>query len=148
MSTKVLFISLIAAAVVGCSNDSFSPVSSLSPTGLLISPSDGQSGVQLDAGIVLTFPKPADRSVVERNLHLISELAMADSLCPVSTSMGYGDMDIALSAGGGCAFGAMDPIKMNHLVDRHRTSGRFQWDGDGTQCAFKPDSLMYPGLVT
>ncbi|MDP2209603.1 MAG: hypothetical protein Q8K98_12660 [Bacteroidota bacterium] len=35
-------------------------------------------------------------AVVEKNLHLISEFAMNDTLCPISDSMGYGMMDIAM----------------------------------------------------
>lgn len=135
MSTRILFISLIAVVIVGCSKDSSSPASTLGPTRLLISPSDGQSGVLVDAGIVLTFPEPADRSVVERNLHLISETAMADSFCPVSSSMGHGDMDMAM----------IDPGKMIHLMDSHRTQGWFQRNAERTQCTFRPDSLMAPG---
>ena len=55
-----------------------------------MSPNDGATGVRLDAGIQFNFAEPVDRAVVKRNLHLVSEIAMADSRCQVSNSMGHG----------------------------------------------------------
>ena len=136
MNPKIFSISVITVVtLIGCSKESSSPLVNTESTNLRVTPRDGDSGIRLDAGITLTFPKPVDRAVVERNVHLISEVSMADSLCPLSTSMAHGVMDMAM----------MDSWKMNHLVDRHRSSGRFQWNGDNTQCTFRPDSLLTPG---
>lgn len=136
MNAKTFSIAVIIAATpISCSKDSSSPLSGIESTAFAVSPRDGESGIPLDAGITFTFPKPVDRAVVERNVHLISEFAMADSLCPVSTSMGHGVMAMAM----------MDSWKMNHLVDSHRTPGRFQWNGDNIQCTFRPSSLLMPG---
>jgi hypothetical protein len=122
---------IVAAFLTGCTKDSSSPVAATSAP-LLVSPADGQTNVRLDAGIILRFAEPVDRAVVERDLHLLSERAMADSLCPTSTIMEHGNMMSAMG----------DSSKMRHLDQNHSTSGRFYWNSDSTLCTFKPDSLM------
>jgi hypothetical protein len=61
---------------------------------------------------------------------------MVDSLCPISDSMEHGMMDIAM----------MDSMKMNHLMAQHRSSGKFQWNGNNTQCILQPYSMMMPNM--
>ena len=137
MNLKLFFITtLIGLLVVGCSKDSSSPTGEIPSTNFSVIPSDGASGVSLDAGIQLNFANPVDRSVIERNVHIIGEFAMADSLCPVSDSMSHGMMEMAM----------MDSMKMNHLMDQHRTRGRFEWNDAGTQCTFRPDSMMMSNM--
>jgi hypothetical protein len=123
-------------AFVGCSKKSSSPIETtpVSTSQVLLSPYDGSSGVRLDASIGLAFAQPVDRSVVERGFHLISQKAMADSMCPVSTAMQHGDMMSAMS----------DTSKMHHLDNVHATRGMFFWNGDSTACTFRPDSMLSP----
>lgn len=129
-------ITVLALLIVGCSSDSSSPTNTSSPPSpsFVVTPADGQSGVPLDASVTLTFAQPVDRAVVERALHLISQRDMADSLCPVDTTMGHGMMGTTM----------MDSTMMNHLMRRHATSGRFFWDAAFMECTFRPDSMMIP----
>lgn len=133
MKTYTIPITFIVALVmIGCTNDSMSPTNNMPSTYFSVNPDDGATGVNLGTVVTLTFAQPVDRAIVERSIHLISELAMADSLCPVSDSMGHGMMEMAM----------MDSMKINHLMDQHRTRGRFEWNDPGTQCTFRPDSMM------
>ena len=77
-----------------------------------------------------------DRSVVERDFHLISERAMADCLCPISNTMSHGNMTISM----------MDSAKMHHLDLIHSTRGKFVWNAGNTECTFRPDSMMAPKM--
>ncbi len=128
---------LIAIAVVGCSKDSSSPsgTTPIPPANLTVNPADGQANVRLDAAVTFTFAKPVDRSVVERTVHLISERMMADSLCPDSSSMmSHGGMGNVMT----------DSSMMRHMGQVHAARGRFTWNGDSTECYFRPDSMMTP----
>jgi len=127
---------LIAIGVVGCSKDSSSPSGTTTPpqANLTVSPSDGQGNVRLDAAVTFTFARSVDRVVVERNVHVISERAMADSLCPDSSMMSHGGMSNVM----------MDSSMMRHMSQIHATRGRFTWNGDSTECYFRPDSMMIP----
>ncbi len=137
MKTKFIAVLTLATTIlVGCSKDSSSPTTGTQPTlNFTTSPADGQANVRLDAAVTLTFAKPVDRAVVERGFHLVSQGDMADSLCPVSDSMGHGAMSPAM----------MDSMNMNHLMQQHATRGRFVWSSD-TQCTFRPDSMMTPRM--
>ncbi len=135
MKTKILFILMIAVfGITGCSKNSTSMMGNSETANFALYPKDGAAGVRLDASVTVSFVKSVDRAVVEKNLHLISEFAMNDTLCPISDSMGHGIMDNAM----------MDSMKMNHLMSQHRTSGKFQWNGNNTQCTLQPDSMMMP----
>jgi hypothetical protein len=136
MSIAAISLILALALVVGaCSKKSSAPTDSgTSATQLLLSPTDGQTNVRLDAPVVLTFTKSVDRATVERGFHLISEKAMADSLCPVSPSMGHGNMMNSMT----------DSSKMHHLDQYHAMRGQYLWNTDSTLCTFKPDSMMTP----
>jgi len=101
---------------------------------LVLNPADGAASVRLDAAIELSFSRPMDRAVVQRGLHLIGENAMADSLCPVSQTMGHGSMGNSM----------IDSSKMRHLDQYHSTRGRLIWNADSTRCTFQPDSMMTP----
>ncbi|MDI6802728.1 MAG: hypothetical protein QME58_02630 [Bacteroidota bacterium] len=137
MNTKILFtLIVVAVGISACSKDSTSMMGSLQNANIIVEPKDGTAGVRLDAGITISFAKSIDRAVVENNLHLISQFAMADSLCPISDSMGHGMMDNVM----------MDSMKMNHLMSQHRSSGQFQWNGNNTQCILQPDSMMMPNM--
>lgn len=137
MNAKILFtIMVVVVGITGCSKDSTSMLGNSQTVNFTIDPKDGAAGVRIDAGITLSFAKSVDRAVVEKNLHLISELAMTDSLCPISDSMGHGMMVYAM----------MDSVKMNHLMDRHSSQGKFNWNGDSTRCTFTPDSMMYSNM--
>lgn len=124
----------LVLGIVGCSKNSSSPVQSYDASPLSITPSDGANGLRLDAQITLSFAKPVDKGVIERNLHLISERDMADSLCPDSKTMAHGNMSMAM----------MDSGKMHHLDRIHSTRGRFSWNRDSTRCTFAAESLMTP----
>lgn len=100
---------------------------------VLITPAENQQDVRLDGTITLTFATTVDRVVVENDFHLISQRDMTDSLCPISTTMNHGMMSAAM----------MDSMKMNHLMRQHAISGRLSWQS-GTQCTFRPDSMMSP----
>lgn len=134
LKSFAVFMTLMSVGV-GCSKDSSSPTdtTSLLPASLIVAPADGQTNVRLDAGIVLSFAKPVDRTVVERNIHLISERMLADSLCPDSMMVSHGGMSGVM----------MDSAMMRHVGRVHATPGRFLWDG-GTNCTFIPDSMMTP----
>lgn len=127
---------LVVVLVAGCANEAAAPISpeNNQEDFLALKPADGESSVRLDAPVILTFAKPVDRAAVERGLLLISERAMADSLCPVSQTMDHGNM-----------MGSMvDSSKMHHLDQYHASKGSFTWNTNSTQCMFQPDSLMTP----
>jgi hypothetical protein len=124
----------LVPAIDGCSKDSSSPVQSVDATPLSTTPGDGANGVRLDAQIALSFSKSVERTTVERNFHLISERDMADSLCPVSKTMGHGNMTMT----------TLDSGKMHHLDQIHSTRGKFSWNSDSTRCTFAADSMMKP----
>lgn len=138
MKSSIVVVLFVAFTVIiefaGCSKDSSSAVQTSDTSPLSTTPSDGANGVRLDAQIALTFLKPVEKTVVERDLHLISEREMADSLCPVSKTMAHGNMTMTM----------MDSGKMHHLDQVHSTRGRFSWNSDSTRCTYAPDSLMTP----
>ena len=137
MNTKIIFtIMVVIVCITGCSKDSTSMMGSSQTVNFTVNPKDGTTGVRLDAGITVNFAKSVDRTVIEKNLHLISEFDMVDSLCPISDSMGHGMMGNAM----------MDSMKMNHLMVQHRSSGKFQWNGNNTRCILQPDSMMMPNM--
>ncbi len=137
MYIKLFVIVFIIAMVIGgCSKNSTSPEETIPPANLTVSPSDGQSAIRLDAAIALTFAKSVDRAIVERNLHLISQRAMADSLCPDSTMMSHGGMMNIMA----------DSSMMRHMSQVHSVRGRFSWSGDSTMCYFRSDSMMTPRM--
>ncbi len=137
MNLKVFSIAIIIGLlIVGCTKDASSPVGDVQSTSFSVIPNDGATNIRLDAGVQFNFAKQVNRSDFERSVYLISEFAMADSMCPVSDSMGHGNMDMAMR----------DSMMMNHLDDRHGTSGHFQWSDDNKQCTFKPDSMMMPNM--
>ncbi len=141
MKTKMVLLVFVALALVigGCSKQTSAPTdSTTSASQLLLSPTDGQTNVRLDAPVVLTFAKSVDRATVERGFHLISASAMADSLCPLSSLMGQGSMMDSMTNS------MMDSSTMHHLDQYHSMHGQFAWNTDTTFCTFKPDSLMTP----
>lgn|GEM_PF-1150528 len=109
-----------------------------------VTPADGTTGVNLGQTIKITFAKPVERGTVERDLHLLSERSMGDSLCPMATKMGQGMMSGTMMDDvmqPGMMSGAMmDTLQMR----QHRIRGTFTWNRDSTICTFKPDSLMMP----
>ena len=125
---------LTGALLAGCSKDSPSPLSPARATLVSVSPADGATGVRLDAALTLTFSAPVDREVVQRELHLISERAIADSVCPDSATMSHPDMAHCMA----------DSAMMRHLDERHATSGIFSWNATGTACTFQPAAWMIP----
>ena len=135
MHITVIIAGVVSLALIGCSKDSL-PVTASQQSPIVVNPGDGQTGVRLDAGVILNFAKPVDRSVVERDFHLVSEWAMADSLCPFSPDMNHGNMMTAM----------LDSTQMHHLHQNHSTRGGFRWNNDSTVCTFKPDSMMTPKM--
>lgn len=127
---------LIVFLAAGCSKEATMPTSPENTLEefLALSPTDGETSIRLDAPVVLLFTKPVARAAVERGFHLIGERAMADSTCPISRTMGHGNM-----------MGSMiDSSKMRHLDQYHSTKGKFMWNTDSTRCTFQPDSMMTP----
>ena len=130
MRGALLFLVLVfVIALVGCSNDSGSPVT---PTALIVSPADGATGVRLDSVVKLTFAGKLDRDVIERGFHVISENALMDMPCPDSTMQHQPMMD------------CMDDSLMAHMDRNHSTHGQFSWDESGTVCTFRPDTMLSP----
>lgn len=132
------FVVVVASMslLVGCSKKSSSPTdtaSQFSPS-LAVVPADGQTNVRLDATVIFSFARPVDRAVVERNIHLISERLVADSLCPYASILSHGGMSYVM----------MDSALMRHAGLVHGTRGRFVWNEDATLCTFLPDSMMSP----
>ena len=125
---------LIGGLLVGCSNQSSSMISPTGATLVSVSPADGATGVRLDAPLTLTFSAPVDREIVQREVHLISELAIADSVCPDSATMSHPDMAHCMA----------DSAMMRHLDEVHATSGSFSWNAAGTACTFQPGAWMVP----
>jgi hypothetical protein len=132
----IIAITVAIFAITGCSKDSTSLLGPNQTSSYSISPKEGETDVRLDAGITLNFAKPVVRSIVENNLYLMSARGMDDSLHPVGDSMGYGMMNEAM----------MDSMKMIHMVNQHRASGKYLWNRDSTQCTFTPDSMMISGM--
>jgi hypothetical protein len=131
----IVTTALGALILTGCSEKSTSPTETTFDLAQIeLSPNDGAATVRLDAAIVLSFAKPVDRGSVERGFHLISEKAMADSLCPVSRTMNHGSMSGSMT----------DESKIGHLGQFHATRGTFSWNSETTQCTFKPNSMMVP----
>lgn len=135
---RLVFLGIMMSLllVVGCSTDSgMSSMMGPQQSDFALIPFDGQTEVRLDAGISLAFAEPVDRSVVERNFHLIGEQELVDSLCPIDPMMNHGMMSTAM----------MDSTLMRHLIEQHYTLGRFSWQDDGMACTFRPDSHLAPG---
>jgi len=133
MTTKLLAI-LSTLLVGGCYRDTMLPYEPelSSQSFLSVSPSDGESSVRLDVPITLFFAKPVEQAFVERGFHLIGERAMADSLCPISSTMDHGNIMSTMA----------DTSMMRHLDQYHLTPGRFAWNSDSSRCTFKPDSKL------
>jgi len=137
MRSIVAVAALIAGVLIaGCSKESSMPMSPAAPAmpALSVNPADGATAVRLDAPITLAFGAPVDRAVVERDLRLISEPAISDPSCPDAATMSHPDMIHCMA----------DSAMMRHLDNYHATPGRFSWNAAGTQCEFRPDSMMAP----
>lgn len=117
----------------GCTSNNDSVPMAPGEVPVLVSPADGTQGVRLDAVVTLSFSGAVNRDVVERGVHLISERAIADSMCPDPARWSHPDMDHCMA----------DSAMMWHLDADHSTRGRFSWNGN--TCTFRPDSLMSPG---
>ncbi len=135
MRYSTVVVTMFAGALlVGCSNDSMMSPRRPMTLGFAMSPADGATGVRLDAAVTLTFTARVDQAVVARNLHLISERAIADSMCPDSATMSHPDMTHCMA----------DSAMMRHLDEAHATPGSFSWNTDGTVCTFRPDAMLSP----
>ena len=139
MKTILLSSALIMIGVIGgCTKDNHTSMMTGGTTpSLALTPSDGATNVRFDASVTLSFAKPVDQPTTERNLHLFSQKDMNDSDCPMGMMMGQGMMDAAM----------VDSNMMNHLIGQHNTRGHFQWNGNGTACDFRPDSMMMPKMT-
>lgn len=135
---KAYVLAMIAAAVLAAGCDRANPADDDNSieAPLQISPVDNSLDVPTSSWVRLTFQRPVDRSVVERNFRLMDERSYPDSLCPVSTAMGHGSMGTSM----------MDMGKMAHLDSIHALRGTFTWNGDSTACTFRPDSLLRPSM--
>lgn len=138
-------IVILISVVVGC-QDTTTMMDNQQNSSLTVSLTDGSTNVRLDAAITFTFGKSIERSIAERNIHLISERDMADSLCPAGDSMGHGMMDMGMMGHGMMDSTMMDSTMMNHFITRHNTRGKFQWNSNNTQCTFSPDSMLMPNM--
>jgi hypothetical protein len=129
-------IGIAAVAFFGCTKNSSELVATTQQPApsFAVSPSDGQGGVRLDAAVELSFAKPVDGVVVQRNLHLMSELSMSDSLCPTPVMGLHGSMTDIMA----------DSTMMRHMDQAHSIRGTFSWNADSTKCRLVPDSMMVP----
>ena len=125
---------LTAMLVVGCSTQSPSPLQPSQVRLAAVSPVNGATDVRLDAALTLTFSAPVNREVVQRQVHLVSEAALADSACPDSATMSHLGMEHYMS----------DSAMMNHIDKVHAAAGTFSWNAAGTECTFKPTDWMTP----
>lgn len=129
-----LFIAVLVTVIItGCSKNDMNPTESAQEV-LITDPGDNSAAVRLDKQIQLSFAKPVDRAVVEKNFHLINEKMMMDSACIYGKNMMHGSMSMVM----------MDSSKMNHFINDHYTPGSFEWNAELTQCTFTPDSLLEP----
>jgi hypothetical protein len=117
---------------VGCAKSPTSPEAAATTSNLSISPPDNQTSVNTSGAVSLTFSKKLDKVVVENNFHLISAMALIDSLCPVSKTFHHGTMMSAMN----------DTSMMNHLDKYHSIHGLFTWNSDSLVCTFQPDSML------
>ncbi len=139
MKNKFFYLAAAAAIIVfaGCSSDDHnSMMTNPNESVFSVRPADGTTGIRLDAAVSFTFSRGVDRNVAERNIRLIAEKDMADSTCPLNMMMWHGDMETAMRDSG----------MMRHLDDSHSTHGYFEWSDESTECVFRPDSMMYPGM--
>lgn len=127
---------VLQMGALGCSKDTTSPMNPTQQSNFQVRPADGETGVRLDTRVEMTFAKPVDRVIVERNFHLISRRSMADSLCPVDTAMRHSEMGSAM----------MDSMTMNHLMQWYSAAGRFFWNMSSTESTFTPDSMLTPNM--
>jgi hypothetical protein len=132
----VIAVIITGALVAGCSKDSPGPTSLArpAPVTLEVSPADGAGGVRLDAPVTLAFSAPVNRALVERDVHLISQQALADPTCPEAATFLHPDMAHCMA----------DSAMMRHLDAYHATPGSFSWDAAGTLCTFQPGEWMAP----
>lgn len=131
INLSLLFISF-TFTLNSCSKDAKSPTETEQQLSLNVSPSDGNTGVQLNAPVKLTFAKPVVKDIVENGFHLISARDMADSMSMGHPMMNHSDMMTAMS----------DSAIMHHLDRYHSTQGGFTWNSDSTLCTFFADSML------
>jgi hypothetical protein len=137
MKSRMLVLALWAAVLPGgCSNQS-EEMMGPSTSALVVRPVDGETRVRLDAEISLTFAAPVERGTIESGFHLFNARDMADTTCPHPTGMRHGGMSEAMH----------DSALMRHMMENHAMRGGFRWSGDGTQCVFRPDTMMAPGTL-
>lgn len=129
ISLAVLLISFTIFA--GCSNNSTNPAVG---DYLTITPTDNSQNIGVNDAVTLQFASSVNAKTIEANFVLISQKDIADSLCPVSKTMGHSDMNKDM----------MDTTMMNHLKITHHTKGTFKWNADFTKCEFKSDSALKP----
>ena len=133
MSTRLVLLVLGIGIIVGCSEHSTSPMTPGSVGSLQLAPADGATAVALDAVVTLSFGVSLNRPAIENGFHLVCEADTARG-CPYP-NMHHGGMDSVMWNRHGLA----------HMVAYHATSGGFSWNGAGTACTFRPDSLLQPG---
>ena len=138
---KIIFVSvaiILVGVINGCTkDDQGSMMNSSTAPQVTVTPGDGATSIRLDAPITLTFAKPVDQTISERNVHLFSGKDMSDSVCPMGMMTGQDMMGSSM----------MDSSMMIHLISQHGTHGRFQWNTNGTRCSFFPDSMMIPNMT-
>jgi hypothetical protein len=134
MSTRFILLTLLAGLTAGCSQHSDNMVNPSSAV-VRVVPEDGATGVALDSPVTVRFGVSVDRAVTERGLHLISGYDMAHPTCPDSLWHYHGSMMTVMG----------DSSGMRHMDEYHSAHGQFGWNPDGTQCLFRPDSLLRPG---
>ena len=131
----ILISFFLAVFLTGCSDMNMSHNEELIKFNIL--PSDGASNVRLDENIKLTFDKPMDRLIVERNFHVYSEKGMSDSLCPLGASMNHTEMMLAMQSS----------AMMQHLSEFHHLEGSFSWNSESTVCIFTPGQMLMPDML-
>lgn len=136
MRAGTVLLTLVTLFVfVGCSSNHMDTPATPLASPMEVSPSDGAVDVRLDIPIAVRFATSVDRSVVEQDLHLISESDMMSGVCPDSLMGTHGSMMDAMA----------DSMMMRHLDDFHATGIDFQWNAAGTECTVQPDSMLEPG---
>lgn len=119
MKTLTFALSLLAFVGAGCTGD----LADADPSGydnaalLVVSPSDGATGVSTSGSITLVFAQPPDTSIVGHGFHLVVGSDVVDS-CFLIEGGTHGDMNTAM----------MDPAIMEHLDADHSIEVSMAWD--------------------
>ncbi len=100
-----------------------------------VSPDNGETNIEINKTVALAFDSPMDKSVVQRNFHMMTKQKMqtvSDSMMLYMGMMGMMTHGDSLTIYDG----------MRRMMGNWMMRGTFTWNSDSTGCTFDPDSLM------